>query len=122
MGKQLAHRGETESPSSPSRAALAAARQRGLPVWLLFHSSNCEPCKEMEAVFDRLRPEFEGRVAFVSVNVEDRTEEDLVRQYGVQFIPTTFLLDKSGQVVARAVGVIPVEEMRAALTRLAGGS
>lgn len=75
----------------------------------------------MEAVFDRLRPEFEGRVAFVSVNVEDRAEEGLVGQYGIQFIPTTFLLDRSGQVVARAVGVIPVEEMRAALTGLAGG-
>ena len=103
----------------PGSDQLIAARNDGLPAWVLFHSVTCPSCQEMEAIFEQLRPEFAGKVAFVDVDVNDPAQADLVREYGIAFIPTTFLIDRSGARVVSAVGTLSVDDLRSALRNLA---
>ncbi|TDA69880.1 MAG: hypothetical protein D9V47_03520 [Clostridia bacterium] len=109
------------SAAVSAAARLTEAREAGLPVWLLFHSSSCDSCLEMEAIFEQLQPEFKGQVAFVDVDVYNPAEEQLLRQYGIQYIPTSYLLGKDGKPVADPlIGVVAIDEMRQILTELAG--
>jgi len=104
---------------SQSAELIKQAEQDGKPAWLLFHSKTCQPCIEMEKVFTTLRPEFEGKVTFIDINVNDPAEQDLCTEYKIQYIPTTYILDSSGNITFDYVGVIQVDDMRAKLKALA---
>jgi thioredoxin-like negative regulator of GroEL len=73
----------------------------------------------MEALLAEIEPEFQGRVAFVKVLVDDPQERSLVEAYRIELIPTTFLLDRRGKTVQKHIGVWPKEELVAELKRLA---
>lgn len=104
--------------TSQSTNLIKQAGQDGKPAWLLFHSKTCQPCIEMEKVFNTLKPEFEGKVIFVDINVNDPAEQDLCNQYKIQYIPTTYFLDPAGNMTFDYVGVIQVDDMRAKLKAL----
>ncbi|PKM81018.1 MAG: hypothetical protein CVU89_10745 [Firmicutes bacterium HGW-Firmicutes-14] len=104
---------------SQSANLIKQAGQDGKPAWLLFHSKTCQPCIEMEKVFNTLKPEFEGKVVFVDINVNDPAEQDLCMEYKIQYIPTTYILDSDGNSVFDFVGVIQVDDMRAKLDAVA---
>ncbi|MBU7008059.1 thioredoxin family protein [Phosphitispora fastidiosa] len=105
---------------SQSADLIKQSIQDGKPAWLLFHSKTCQPCIEMEKVFNTLKPEFEGKVTFVDINVNDPAEQELCAQYKIQYIPTTYLLEPAGNIAFDYVGVIQLDEMRAKLNALAG--
>ncbi len=105
---------------SQSANLIKQAGQDGKPAWLLFHSKTCQSCIEMEKVFNTLKPEFEGKVTFVDINVNDPTERNLCTKYKIQYIPTTYFFDPAGNITFDFVGVIQVDEMRAKLMALTG--
>ncbi len=108
--------------ASPSQAtAIEQAKQHGQPAWLLFHSATCESCIEMEKIYETLKPEFAGKVAFVNIDVNDPNEKRLLAQYKIKTIPATYFQDGKGKIVWQNVGVIPIAEMRAKLQALATG-
>ena len=75
----------------------------------------------MEQVFQSLKPKFEGKVAFVNINVNDPAEQALCSQYQIQYIPTTYFLNSKGEATFNYVGVIKQEEMNAKLKALVEG-
>lgn len=75
----------------------------------------------MEQVFQSLKPEFEGKVTFININVNDPAEQKLCAQYQIQYIPTTYFLNSKGVSTFNYVGVIKQEEMKAKLKALAEG-
>ena len=109
---------EKTAPKSP-RAALEAALADHKPVWLLIHSTMCIPCIEMEKVSARLKPAFKGRIEFVNVIVDDPNAADVLKEYKIELIPTSYFIDGSGKVVEKRVGAIPIAEMRKKLAKLA---
>lgn len=87
------------------------------PTLVLFHSTTCIPCMQMEDIVNEVRPDFEDYVAFIDVNVYDPANRDLVRAARVRTIPTTVLIDARGE--ARVYfGVIEAEPLREALRQL----
>jgi len=104
---------------SQSAKLIRQAGQDGKPAWLLFHSKTCQSCIEMEKVFNTLKPEFEGKVTFIDINVNNPAEQDLCAEYKIQYIPTTYILDSAGNNTFDYVGVIQVDDMRAKLKALA---
>lgn len=109
--------GQTGGPSE-SEQALAQAKTEGKPVLLCFHSTKCIPCIEMEKNLNQVMPEYQGKVEFVIVDVYDPTEESLNRQYGIQTIPTTFLLKGDGQVANSFQGALTPDQLRKELDAL----
>ncbi len=75
----------------------------------------------MERVFQWLKPKFEGKVAFININVNDPADQALCAQYQIQYIPTTYFLNSKGESTFNYVGVINQEEMNTKLKALLEG-
>ncbi|NLG33482.1 MAG: thioredoxin family protein [Syntrophomonadaceae bacterium] len=87
-------------------------------VWLLFGSATCDPCRDMHKLFEALRPEYEGRIAFIRVDVNDRQNKGMVEKYNIRYIPTTYILDGTGEIVFTEIGVITEEDLKIELNKV----
>ena len=83
-----------------------------------FGSGTCIPCKQIEENISMVKPEYEGKVAFIIVDVYDQSENSLTTQYGIQTIPTTFFLGKDGGIVNSQVGVMTPDQLKQQLDTL----
>lgn len=73
---------------------------------LNFYADWCGPCKMMAPSLEELSSEVE----VIKVNTDEN--RDLAMKYGVQGLPTTFIL-KEGKVVDSIVGFAPLEVIKA---------
>ena len=108
----------TQGSTSKSEAALAQAKAEGKPVLIKFGSGTCIPCKQIEENINTVKPEYEGKVVFIIVDVYDQQENNLTAQYGIQTIPTTFFLGKDGGIVSNQVGVLAPDQLKQQLDAL----
>ena len=69
----------------------------------------CGPCQVMTPIFEELKQEFLGRVAFEEVDLDQNQEK--AQEYGVMSIPT-FVLIQDGKEMDRKVGVVAKESLR----------
>lgn len=74
-----------------------------------FYADWCGPCKVMKPIFEKLMPEYEGKVKFEKIDVESDVEK--AQKFGVLSIPT-FVIVKDEQEVARKVGAMPEQALR----------
>lgn len=105
----------TAGSLSPSEREIDTALENGDSIWILFKSTTCEPCVKMQKIFDQLKPEYEGKVRFIEVDVNDRANINLLQKYKLQYVPTSYILDGQGNITYQNVGVIPLDELTAEL-------
>ncbi len=72
-----------------------------LPVLVDFSAVWCGPCKMLDPVITQLSQEWDGKVKFVKLDVDDNSA--LAVQYGVMGVPTLILF-VNGQPVQRMSG------------------
>lgn len=92
--------------------------EEALPIWLLFRSTTCIPCVEMQKTMDALQPEFKGKVEFIPIDVNDRANQELLVKFQIRYIPTTYLYDRNKKLYFQQVGAMSVEDMRSKLQGL----
>jgi len=80
-----------------------------LPVFVDFWAEWCGPCRMVGPVVEELASEYEGKVNFVKVNVDEANE--LASKYNVFSIPTLALFNK-GELVAQQVGAASKESYK----------
>ncbi len=73
----------------------------GLPVLVDFWADWCGPCKALAPKLEELAGEFDGRVKFTKMNVDENRETPV--KYNIMGIPTLILF-KNGEVVDKLVG------------------
>ncbi len=69
----------------------------------------CGPCRMIGPIVDKLSEEYEGRVKFCKLNVDNSRETAI--SYGVQSIPL-LLFFKNGEKVDESLGALPEEMIR----------
>ncbi|MEM2892871.1 MAG: thioredoxin [Candidatus Bathyarchaeia archaeon] len=82
---------------------------RGNPLVVVdFWASWCGPCRMVAPIIEELAKEYNGRILFGKVNVDDNRLISL--RYNIKSIPT-FLIFKDGKLVDRIVGALPKDIM-----------
>lgn len=79
------------------------------PVFVDFWATWCGPCNVMVPVVEEVAREFEGKVDFVKVDVDQSKE--LATKYNVMSIPA-FILFQNRKVLAQLSGILSKEALR----------
>jgi len=103
-------------PATQLQNALAEHR----PTLAFFHSYTCQQCIEMIGIVEKVYPDFADVIVLVDIDVDGERNEPLLRQVGLQYIPTLIFYDRLGQRQV-SVGVMEAEQLRQILTALAEG-
>lgn len=85
-----------------------------IPVFVDFWAEWCGPCRMVSPVVEELAGEYEGKVKFVKVDVDQAN--DLASKYNVFSIPTLILLNK-GEVIGQQVGAASKESYKNMIDR-----
>jgi thioredoxin 1 len=80
-----------------------------MPFLVDFWAPWCAPCHAIAPVVGELAVEYEGRVGFVKVNVDENTR--VATEYGIRSIPT-LLLFKDGRPMTQIVGLRSKAELK----------
>ena len=86
--------------------------QAKVPVLVDFWATWCAPCRMVAPVIDELAEEYDGRVSFVKLDVDQNPKT--ASKYGIMSIPT-LLLFKKGEPVSHIVGFRPKAELKRTL-------
>jgi thioredoxin 1 len=82
--------------------------QSTIPVMVDFTATWCGPCKMLEPVITQLSQDWDGKVKFVKLDVDDNS--NLAVQYGVMGVPTLILF-VNGDPVQRLSGYQPKDRI-----------
>ena len=78
------------------RVALVTATASDRPTVMYFRSDSCAPCRTQAHYLQDLEESYGSRLAIQKIDAD--VQKDLAGRYGVFTLPTTLVLDRSGQV------------------------
>ena len=84
------------------------------PVFVDFWAEWCGPCRMVGPVVEELANDYQGKVKFVKVNVDEAN--DLAAKYNVFSIPTLIILNK-GAIISQQVGAASKESYKNMIDR-----
>jgi thiol:disulfide interchange protein len=108
------------STSDIPAVQLQNALAQNHPTLAFFHSNNCHQCQVMMETVAQVYPEFNNSITLVDINVYDKRNESLLRQVGLQYIPTLIFYNRAGKEQV-SVGVMEAEKLRQTLVALTTG-
>jgi thioredoxin 1 len=78
------------------------------PTFVDFWAVWCGPCRMIASAFEELSGEYDGKVKFAKVNVDENPKTPA--NYGVRGIPTLIMF-KAGKIVDQVVGAVPKSQL-----------
>jgi thioredoxin 1 len=93
------------------------AQTQGVTV-VDFWAPWCGPCRMVGPVIEELSEEYEGKVHFAKLNVDDN--QGVAGQFGIRSIPTIGFF-KDGEAVGAVVGAYPKEALQQVIEQVLVG-
>jgi thioredoxin 1 len=92
----------------------------GIPAILYFTTPDCLPCRTVQRpALERLQADLAGGVQIVEVDAS--AQRDLADYWGVLSVPTTFIIDASGQPRRVNHGVTSAEKLKQQVEEMSQG-
>jgi thioredoxin 1 len=88
-----------------------------VPVFVDFYADWCGPCNMIAPTIEALSEEYEGKVKFVKINVDNN--QQLAMKYDIMSIPTGMLFE-NGTVKDSLIGAYPAATYRQRLNNALG--
>ncbi|MEA5496854.1 thioredoxin family protein [Limnoraphis robusta] len=108
---------ELAEESTPLEVAL----NNGKPSLIEFYANWCTTCQAMAPELNRIKHEYENKLNFVMLNVDNSKWLPEVLQYRVDGIPHFVFLNDQASAIAQSIGEIPPAIMEANLDALIAG-
>ncbi|MFQ6121520.1 MAG: thioredoxin [Dehalococcoidales bacterium] len=86
--------------------------QAKTPVLVDFWAAWCAPCRMVAPVVEELAEEYEGRISFAKLDVDQNPRTP--SKYGIMSIPTLIIF-KDGNPVSNIIGFRPKAELKRSL-------
>ena len=87
----------------------SAVLRSDVPVFVDFYADWCGPCNMIAPTIEALSEEYEGKVKFVKINVDNN--QQLAMKYDIMSIPTGMLFE-NGTVKDSLIGAYPASAYR----------
>ena len=93
---------KTEAKISPAEAAIQAAAKQNLYIFAIFFKQNDEASTKMLEEAKKLQAQHSSRANFISIDITDTANKELMTRYGVDRapIPLTLVIAPNGAVTA----------------------
>lgn len=91
------------------------AIESGKVVVIDFWATWCGPCIKLGPVVEELAEKYGDKAIIGKLNIDE--ESEIVGEYGIRSIPTV-LFFKDGEIQAKSVGLVKLDELEAKLTPL----
>lgn len=108
----------TRLPAADPRTVVLAA---GKPQLVMFFAYWSGPSQAMSPVVQGLESEYQGRMIFTYLDIDDPATSDLQRRLGFRMEPHFFLLDAQGKILYQWTGSVGLETLRRAMDEATGG-
>jgi thioredoxin 1 len=95
----------------------SAVLQSEVPVFVDFYADWCGPCNMIAPTIEALSEEYEGKVKFVKINVDNN--QQLALKYDIMSIPTSMLFE-NGNVKDSIIGAYPASAYRQRIDNAVG--
>lgn len=89
------------------------------PVVVDFYAHWCGPCKMTAPLLEQFATEFDGKLKFTKLNVDDSPQ--LTGRYGITGVPTLMLFE-DGKQIDRVVGVNSLQALKTWIERAAASA
>jgi thioredoxin 1 len=90
----------------------ATVLKSNIPILVDFWATWCRPCMMVSPIVDELAEEYNGKIAFAKVNVDQN--QQVAAKYGVMSIPNLIIF-KAGKPAFQVVGFKPKAELKKTL-------
>ncbi len=87
--------------------AMAGYDNSEKPKVISFHADWCPTCDQLKPSLDKAESRYGSQVDFISVNIDDEKNRDIVRLYRVRGVPEVVFVNAKGKVISTFMGNEP---------------
>jgi thioredoxin 1 len=80
-----------------------------IPILVDFWAQWCMPCKKLAPILDEVSQEYDGKIKFAKLNVEEG--QSTASRFGIMSVPTIVIF-KDGKIHDQMVGLVAKEELK----------